>query len=188
MNRNNVWILLVCLVFFSACARESNRADSPGTRLPGLGIALEIPENFLPMPEESLVELEAMTLAMAPFTAIPRYAYAEISGRAFLIISELILTDGINPGERPFDSIHAYKRNLKAHFGVEEITNETIVSNNITTLFLAMLLGDDSLLFKGLSYISPNRFVMIDLYILYDVSPDEALGLQNIFNSLRISL
>ena len=184
MNRNHIYILLACIILFSACAREDTGVIFPGTKLSGLGIALEIPENFLLMPEEALAELEVMTLAMAPFTAIPRYAYAEIYGRGVLIISELALIEGTNLGVHPFEHTQTYKKNLKAHFGVEEITNETIVSNNITTLFLAMLLGDDTLLFKGLSYISPNRFVMIDLYILYDVSPDEVLGLQNIFNSL----
>jgi len=185
MNRNCVCVLLVCLVFFFACTREGTETSPAGTAFPELGIALGIPENFLPMPEEALVELEAMLLGMPPFTALPRYAYAEETGKAVLIISELILMEGAELEEHPFDNISAYMRNLKAYFGVEEITNETIISNDIATLFLAMLLGDDSLLFKGLSYISPNRFLRIDLYILYDITPAEALGFQNIFNSLR---
>jgi len=187
MNRNHVYILLVGLVMLSGCARERPGVNSPGTRLPGLGVALEIPGNFLPMPDDMLAELDAMTLEMAPFTAIPRYAYAEAAGRALLIVSELVLIEGANPVGHPFDHIHTYKEHLKAHFGVQEITNETIVSDDIITLFLAMLLGDDSLLFKGLSYIAPNRFVMIDLYLLEDITPDEAFGFQNIFNSLRRS-
>jgi hypothetical protein len=152
-----------------------------------LGIALEIPENFQPISEELFSELELIVIEIEPFTRTIQHAFVESSGKGILIISELEFIEGVSPERHPLDYINIYKRNLAAHYGVEEIIGEEIHSNDITTVVLAMIFGDnDYSLFKGLSYVFPNRFFMIDLYVFNtNVTRDDAIGFQNVFNSLK---
>jgi len=152
-----------------------------------LGITLEIPKNFQPISEELFGELELIVIEIEPFTRTIQHAFVESSGKGILIISELEFIEGVSPERHPLDYINIYTRNLAIHYGVDEITGEEIHTNDINTVVLAMIFGDDDYsLFKGLSYVFPNRFFMIDLYIYNaTITRDDAIGFQNIFNSIR---
>ena len=191
MNRRYVCVLSICLVLFSGCLREKNKADSGSIKLPRLGVALQIPENFKPLPQNSFNDMEVprtTIIETEPFTVIPLYAYEDSSGKGIIIISELKFNEGFTPENYPMNNIFLYKRNLEKFFKVEELTSEEIHGKDITTVLLAMVFeGEDISLFKGLCYYYPERFFMIDLYAVNSkITPDDAFKLQNIFSSLGI--
>jgi hypothetical protein len=193
MYRRFLCVLCVCLAFFSACFLKKNTPDSGSTKLSGLGVAVKIPESFRPLPQSQLKDVQALgatTLDVEPFTVVPMYAYADQDGKGVIVISHLQFSEGAVPRRYPMDNIFIYQKNLEAYFGAGEISNEEINGQHITTILLAMIFqeGDDGIsLFKGLCYYYPEKFFMIDLYVVNsNVTFDDAAGFQNIFYSLSV--
>jgi hypothetical protein len=152
-----------------------------------------LPENFQPLPQEKLKEAEtlgATVLEVTPFTVIPQYAYIESSGKGIMVISELQFSEGVSPEKYPLDNIYIYQKNLEKHFASGEITSEEINGNEVTIVLMAMTFQegeDDIALFKGLCYVYPERFFMIDLYVFKDkVTGADAANYANVFYSLGI--
>jgi hypothetical protein len=187
--------LCVCLVFCFGCSGRKNAAgiDERGmVRLDKVGVSLQLPKGFQPVPEDRLGDLERVgvtVLPVQPFTALPRYGYADKSGKALMIVSELQFSEGVTPRKYPMDNLFIYRNNLAAWFDVDEIQHEEIEGGGITTLLLAMSFteGEDTIsLFKGLCYAYPQRFCMIDLYVINSrAGPEDAAGFQNMFYSIQ---
>jgi len=193
MYRGYICFLCFCLIFLSGCFLKKKEADTGSVQLSGLGVTFKLPENFQPLPKDKLAGMEALgatALEVEPFTVVPLYAYAESSGKAVLVISELKFNEGGEPEKYPLDTVYIYKKNLEAHFEVDEISHEEINGQEITTVLLAMSFdGEDGgvSLFKGLCYKYPDRFFMVDLYVTNSkITSKDAFGYQNIFNSLGI--
>jgi hypothetical protein len=192
MYRGYISLLCFCLLF-SGCFLKKKEAETSSVQLPKLGVAFKLPENFQPLPKDKFGDMEALGATLVevePFTVTPLYAYAEQSGKGILVISELQFSEGSEPEKYPLDNIYMYKKNLEAHFNVEEIKHEEINGKDVTTVLLAMLFEDEEggiSLFKGLSYKYPDQFFMIDLYVANSkAASQDAFGFQNIFNSLSI--
>jgi len=192
MYRRFLYFLCVCLALFSGCFLRKNTSDSGSTKLSELGIALKIPESFQPLPQIQLKDIEtlgATTLDVQPFTVTPKYVYAD-QDKGVLVISQLQFSEDAVPRRYPMDNIFIYKKNLEAYFGAGEITSEEIDDQHITTVLLGMMFQegeDDISLFKGLCYYYPDKFFMIDLYVVNSkVTTDDASGFQNIFYSLSV--
>jgi len=187
------YLPIICLLLFSGCFLKKKAADTGVEKISGLGVAFKLPENFKPLPKDKLGDLKDLgytVLDVEPFTVAPLCAYAESSGKGILAVSELKFNEGHEPEKYPLDSVYIYKKNLEARLNVEEISHEEINGDNITTVLLAMSFEDeagDISLFKGLSYKYPDRYFMIDLYVINSkVDSKDAFGLQNVFNSLSI--
>jgi hypothetical protein len=187
------YLPLVCLLLLSGCFLKKKEAGTGVVKLSGLSVTMKLPENFQPLPKDKLgdmAELGTTVIEAEPFTVTPLYAYFESSGKGILVVSELKFSEGSEPEKYPLDSVYIYKKNLEAHFGVEEISHEEINGKDITTVLLAMEFEDENggiSLFKGLSYKYPNQFFMIDLYVTNSkVTSKDAFGFQNVFNSLGI--
>jgi len=172
---------------------KKSLSDSSTVKFDKFGVAMKLPENFQPLPKDKLGETNAMVFTVIdaePFSVTPLYAFFESSGKGILVVSELKFNEGTGPEKYPLDSLYIYKKNIAAHFNVEEISHEEINGKDITTVLLAMLFeeeGGDISLFKGLSYKYPDRFFMIDLYVTNSkVTPKDAFGFQNVYNSLSI--
>ena len=188
------WRLGLLCVWAALCACPGSKDSAGGSvRLDKLGVSLKIPGDFQPVPENKLADMEkagVTVLPVEPFTVIPRYGYAHGSGKGIIIISELRFGEGVTPQKYPMDNIFIYRNNLAAWFGVDEINNEDIQSGDITTVLLAMTFtegGDDISLFKGLCYIYPRRFFMIDLYVFNSrITAADAAGFQNMFYSIGL--
>jgi hypothetical protein len=181
---------LVSLILFSGCFNKRNipRVEE----LSKLGILINIPENFQELSEEMFSNIDILMLTMLevePFSVNPLYAYAENTGKGLIIISELKLQENFTPEVNPLNNFYTYKRNLENHLTIEEIGSEEI-GGDITTLLLAIVFqedGDDVFLFKGLSYIYPNHFYKIDLYVIYnEITEKDALDFINMFGSMRV--
>lgn len=186
MKHRCMCLLVMCLILFPCCRKKAETV-SGGVQLPRLGITFKIPPNFMPLPADQLGEIGAMSADVDPFAATPRYAYADSSGKGILVISELEINEGIESEKYPLDTIYMYKKNLESYYDVPEIASEEINSNDITTVILAMMFDEELSLFKGLCYKYPDRFFMLDLYVVNSqVTKDDAFGFQNIFNSLGI--
>jgi hypothetical protein len=193
MYRGYVCVLCACLIFFSGCFLRKNPADSGVTKLPQLGITLKLPENYQPLPAEQLEiagTLGATILDVEPFAVIPRYAYAESSGKGILVVSQLQFRAGYEPEKYPMDNIYIYQKNLETYLASGEVRGDEIDGKDVTTVLMAMMLeedGDDIALIKGLSYVYPDRFFMIDLYAIKNKnSIDDASNYMNTFLSLGI--
>jgi len=167
-----ICVLCACLIFFSGCFFKKNPADSGATKLPQLGITLKLPKNYQPLSAEQLESVEtlgATTLDVEPFAVVPHYAYAESSGKGIMVVSQLQFREDAEPEKYPMDNIYIYQKNLETYFASGEITSEEIGGKDVTTVLMAMMLeedGDDIALLKGLSYVYPDRFFMIDLYAI----------------------
>ena len=186
-------ILCVFLTFLSGCFLKKDKADSGLEKLPKLGVAMKIPENFSAVPREILDNIEtlgAMTLTVQPFNVNPLYAYMNNSGNGMIVISELKFMEDASVERFAMNNIYAYKKNLEERFASGEISSEEMGNDDISTILLAMVFQEDSddiFLFKGLSYIYPNRYFMIDLYVVNrDIAESDALEYMNMFNSLSI--
>jgi len=193
MYRGYICALCACLLFFSGCFLKKNPTDSGVTKLPQLGITLKLPENYQPLPTEQLETVEtlgATILDVEPFAAIPRYAYVEQSGKGILVVSELKFRENAEPEKYPMDNIYIYQKNLETYFASGEISSDEIGGNDVTTVLMAMMLeedGDDIALLKGLSYVYPDRFFMIDLYAIKSKNTvNDASNYMNTFLSLGI--
>ena len=193
MYRVCIGILCACLTLLSGCFLKKKPTDSGVTKLPQLGITLKLPENFQPLSTEQLENvgmLGATALDVDPFVVIPLYAYVEQSGKGMLVASELKFRGDHDPEKYPMDNIYIYQKNLETYFASGEISSEEIGGNNVTTVLMAMMLeedGDDIALIKGLTYVYPNRFFMIDLYAIKDKnSTEDASNYMNTFLSLGI--
>jgi len=167
--------------------------DSGVIKLPQLGITLKLPKNYQPLPPEQLenVEMFGMTVVeVEPFAVVPCYAYAENSGKGIMVVSQLQFREGHEPEKYPMDNIYIYRKNLETYFASGEITSDEIGSKDVTTILMAMMLeedGDDIALLKGLSYVYPDRFFMIDLYAIKNKnSVTDASNYMNTFLSLGI--
>jgi hypothetical protein len=154
---------------------------------------MKLPENFQPLPQETFKDIEtlgATILEVNPFTVIPQYAYVDTSGKGIMVISELQFSEGISPEKYPMDNIFIYQKNLETHFASGEITSEELGGHDVTTVLMAMMFqeeGDDIALFKGLCYVYPSCFFMIDLYVIKDkVTTIDATHYVNIFSSLGV--
>ena len=185
--------MCACLLFFPGCFLKKTPTDSGVTKLPQLGITLKLPENFQPLPTEQLESvgmLGATTLDVEPFAVIPHYAYLESSGKGIMVVSQLQFRENAEPEKYPMDNIYIYQKNLETYFASGEISSEEIGDKDVTTVLMAMMLeedGDDIALIKGLSYVYPDRFFMIDLYAVKDKnSVDDASSYMNTFLSLGI--
>ena len=183
-----------CLIIFSGCLQKKKaegNVTAVTVQLPNLGIAVQIPENYLQMSREQMDETEmpaTTVLDVEPFIVSPQYAFREKTGKGLIIVSSLGFIEGATPGKYPMDNIFIYKKNLEAYFAAGEITHEEIPGEDITTILLAVLLqeGDlDIYLFKGLSYCRPDMFFMIDLYYSAAITDEDAIAFQNVFNSYR---
>jgi hypothetical protein len=134
--------------------------------------------------------LPATIIKAEPFTVIPRYAYAESSGKGFIVISELKFNEGVTAEKYPLNSIFMYQKNLEKYFDTGEISSEEIDGKDISTILMAMMFEEESediALFKGLSYVYPDRFFMIDLYVIRGKAViDDASGYINLFYSMEI--
>ena len=194
MYRRYICVLCACLLLFSGCfLRKKDAVDSGLTKLPQLGIALKLPENYQPLPPEQLKNLEmlgATALDVEPFAVVPHYAYAESSGKGIMVVSQLQFRENAEPEKYPMDNIYIYQKNLETHFASGKIRSDEIGSKDVTTVLMAMMLeedGDDIALLKGLSYVYPDRFFMIDLYAVKKAnSIDDASNYMNTFLSLGI--
>jgi hypothetical protein len=197
---------------FPGCfLKKRNAADSGVTKLPQLGITLKLPENYQPLTSEQiksvdmfgateadvqeyltdLVEmLGATALDVEPFAVIPHYVYAEQSGKGILVVSELQFRENAEPEKYPMDNIYIYQKNLETYFASGEITTDEIGGKDVTTVLMVMMLeedGDDIALLKGLSYVYPDRFFMMDLYAIKDQNTvSDASNYMNAFLSLGI--
>jgi len=184
---------LCALVLFSGCFLKKKSADSSIEKLPKLGVTLKLPENYQPLsPEqlESVKMLGATVVDVEPFTVIPHYAYAESSGKGIMVISQLQFNKDAEPEKYPMDNIYMYQKNLETHFASGEISSDEIGGNDVTTVLLAMMLeedGDEIALIKGLSYVYPDRFFMIDIYAIKDKNTvEDASSYMNTFLSLGV--
>ena len=187
-------ILCLCLIFLSGCFLRKKSIENPGVeKLPSLGVTLRLPDNFQALPQEQLSNmgmLGATVLEVEPFNVIPQYAYAEQSGKGIMVVSELQFRQGIDPEKYPLDNLFMYQKNLGAFLGSDEITSQEISSANVTTVLMIMMLdegGEDIALLKGLSFVYPNRFFMIDLYAVVDRNTvNDGSDYANTFYSLDI--
>jgi len=193
MYRGYICALCACLIFFPGCFLKKKSADSDVTKLPQLGVTLKLPENYQPLPPEQLESLEmlgATVIDVEPFTVVPRYAYAESSGKGIMVVSQLQFREDAESEKYPLDNIYIYQKNLETYFDSGEINSEEIGGNDVTTVLMAMMLeedGDDIALLKGLSYVYPDRFFMIDLYAVKDKNTaNDASSYMNTFLSLGI--
>jgi hypothetical protein len=193
MRRILAFTLSVCVMVFPGCFAKKSSHDSAYEKLPKLGVVVKIPESFTALSQaqmENASLLKTTTLELEPFNVIPLYAYTDTSGKGLIIISELPFMENITPERFPMSNIYNYKKNIEDYFGSEEISSEEMGGNDISTVLLAMSFnedGDDVFLFKGLNYIYPNRFFMIDLYVINkDITQEDAMGFINMFNSLGI--
>ena len=193
MYHGYICALCACLILFSGCFLRKNPTDSGVTKLPKLGITLKLPENYQPLTTEQLEivkTLGATVLDVEPFAVIPHYAYVEQSGKGILVASELKFREGREPEKYPMDNIYIYQKNLETYFASGEISSEEIGGNSVTTVLIAMMLKegeDDIALIKGLSYVYPDRFFMIDLYAVKDKNTvNDASNYMNTFLSLGI--
>jgi hypothetical protein len=80
----------------TACNR-TKQAETPPTpaKLSKIGISLNIPKNFEPLPPEELEDIGkigATIVPAEPFKVIPQYSYREASDKGVLIISGLQFT------------------------------------------------------------------------------------------------
>jgi len=192
MHYRSLCTLCACLALFSGCFLKKKPVDAGVTKLSQLGISLKIPENFLPLPREQLQNLEmlgATVLDVDPFTVIPQYAYAEQTGKGIMVVSQLQFSEGVEPEKYPLNNIFIYKKNLETYFS-GEISSEEISGNDVTTVLMVMILQedeDDIAFIKGLSYVYPDRFFMIDVYAVKDKNTvDDASNYMNTFLSLGI--
>jgi hypothetical protein len=132
----------------------------------------------------------ATVLDVEPFTVNPLYSYADNSGKAVIIVSELKFRDGIAPEKFALNNLYSYKKNLETFFNAGEITSEEMGSADITTVLLAMVFQEDDneiFLFQGLNFIYPNLYFMIDLYVINrEISHNDAAGYTNLFNTLTV--
>jgi len=194
MYRVCIGFLCAGVLLFSGCFLKKSESSN-NEKLSKLGVVVKIPKNYKLQPQEKLSSISetgggATLVEVEPFLANPLYIYAEDSGKGVIIISELKFMEGFEPDKLPMNNIYNYKKNLDAFFGAGEIGSEEIDNNEITTLLLAMMLqedGDDIYLFKGLNYLYPGRFFMIDLYITNnDVTMEDAAEYMTMYNSLGI--
>jgi len=188
-----ICVLCACLILFSGCFLKKNSADSGVTKLPQLGITLKLPENFQPLPPEqfeSVKMLGATVIDVEPFAVVPHYAYAEQSGKGILVVSQLQFREDAEPEKYPMDNIYIYQKNMETFFASGEISNEEISSKDVTTVIMVMMLeedGTDIALIKGLSFVYPDRFFMIDIYAVKEKnSVDDGSSYMNTFLSLGI--
>jgi len=188
-----ICVLCACLIFFPGCFLKKKPADSGVTKLPQLGVTLKLPENFQPLPPEQFESLEtlgATVLNVEPFAVVPRYAYVEQSGKGIMVVSQLQFLENVEPEKYPMDNIYIYQKNLETYFASGEIDSNEIGGKDVTTVLMAMMLeedGDDIALLKGLSYVYPDRFFMIDIYAVKDKnSVEDASNYMNTFFSLGI--
>jgi hypothetical protein len=186
-------LLCVCLTLFSGCFLKKNAVDSGSVKLAKFGVTMKLPENFQPLPKEGFKDigtLRATVLEVNPFTVIPQYAYIDSSGKAVMVVSELQFSEENRPEKYPMDNIYIYQKNLETHFASGKITSEELNGQDVTTVLMAMMFqedGKDIALFKGLCYVYPNCFFMIDLYVQKDeVTSVDASSYVNAFNSLGV--
>jgi len=193
MYRRFIFILCICSALFSACSSKKNSVAPNTERLSKLGVSMKLPENFTALPQELLENIQTMgatVLDVEPFNVTPLYSYADNSGKAVIIVSELKFRDGTAPEKFALNNLYNYKKNLETFFNAGEITGEEMGSADITTVLLAMVFqedGNDIFLFKGLNFIYPNLYFMIDLYVINrEISHDDAVGYTNLFNTLTV--
>jgi hypothetical protein len=185
-------LLCMCLAFFPGCFLKKKAVDSGSIKLAKFGVTIKLPENFQPLPNETIKHMDtlgATVLEVNPFTVIPQYAYIDSSGKGIMVVSELQFSEGISPEEYPMDNIYIYQKNLETYFASGEITSEELGGHDVTTVLMAMMFqedGEDIALFKGLCYVYPGCFFMIDLYVFKEkVTGIDAPNYANIFYSLE---
>jgi len=193
MNKRYIYFFCIFLIFFSGCSAKKNNTDPRVEKLSKLGVVMKLPENFIVLPQEVFVNLESLkstVLDVEPFTVNPIYAYADNSGKGIIIVSELKFMDGIEPERFAMNNLYTYRKNLEDYLAAGEITSEEMGNDDITTVLLAMVFNeddDDIFLFKGLNYIYPNLYFMLDLYVIdKEITESDALGYIDMFNSLSI--
>ena len=193
MHRIYFFLLCVCIVFFSGCFSKKNTADSSIKKLPTLGVTVKIPENFQALPQEQLSDIKipkTTKIDVEPFIVDPLYVYTDSSGKGLIIISELKFMEGLTPERFPMNNVYTYRKNMENYFASGEISGGEIGNDDITTVLLTMVLeedGSDFYLLKGLSYIYPNRFFMIDLYVMDKmITEADVSSYINMFDSLRL--
>jgi len=187
-------VLCVCLALLSGCfLKKKDAVDSGVTKLPKLGITLKLPKNYQPLPpeqHESVKMLGATVLDVEPFTVIPHYVYVEKTGKGIMVVSELQFREDAESEKYPMDNIYIYQKNLGMYFASGEISSDEIGGKDVTTVLLAMILeedGEEIALIKGLSYVYPNRFFMIDLYAIKEKNTiEDATSYMDTFISLGI--
>jgi hypothetical protein len=185
--------LLCCTFFCAACTskKTGESADAPA-QLAKFGVTLKIPRGFEPLPQEQMRNIEALKATIIqtePFTVIPRYAYADSSGKGMLVISELAFTEPDKAALYPMENLYRYQKSLETYFGAGEITYEEI-SGDISVVLLGMEFneGESAVsLFKGLCFKYPELFFMVDLYLLNkELRVEDAAAYQNMFSSIGI--
>jgi len=193
MRRAFFYILIICLTLFSGCFSKKNKEIPGNIKLPKLGITFKLPESFQQLPKEQIDNMEmlgATILDLYPFTVIPYYAYAETSGKAILVVSELKFKEGAIIAKYPLDNIYIYKEKLEDYFASGEISYEEMGDDKVSTVLLAMILdedGKDIALFKGLCHTYPYNYFMLDLYVVKDKADSaDAQDYIKIFSSLGI--
>jgi len=192
MYKKFIFIAFICSALFSACSSKKNNAAPNEERLSKLGVSIKLPENFTALPQEFLEEIQTMgatVLDVDPFIVNPLYSYADNSGKGVIVVSELKFKDGITPEKFALNNLYNYKNNLENYFKSGEITSEEMGNADINTILLAMVFQEeeDIFLFKGLNFVYPNLFFMIDLYVIdMEISHDEAVGYIALFNTLNV--
>jgi len=187
-------VLCACLALLSGCFLKKKEAADPGlTKLPNLGVSLKLPENYQPLSLEQLESVNMLgvtVLDVPPFTVVPQYAYAESSGKGIMVISQLQFRADAEPEKYPMDNIYIYQKNLETFFASGQINSDEINGNNVTTILMAMMLeeeGDDIALLKGLSFVYPDRYFMIDVYAVFDKNTaEDGSNYMNAFYSLGV--
>jgi len=193
MYKRFIFILCACTVLFSACFSKKDKAGPNVEKLPKLGVSIKLPENFTALPQELLKDIQTMgatVLDVEPFTVNPLYSYADNSGKGIIIVSELKFKDDVTPEKFPLNNLYNYKNNLENYFNAGKISSEEMGNADITTVLLAMVFqedDDDIFLFKGLNFVYPNLFFMIDLYVINkEVSQSEAVEYTALFTTLDV--
>jgi len=187
-------VLFICLTFLTGCfLKKRDAVDSSVTKLPALGITIKLPQNFQPLPAEQLESVKmlgATVVDVEPFTVIPHYAYAESSGKGIMVVSQLQFRGDIEPEKYPMDNLYIYRKNLETHFASGDINSNELGGKDVTTILLAMMLeedGDEIALMKGLSYVYPDRFFMVDIYAIKGKNTvEDGSNYMNTFLSLGI--
>jgi hypothetical protein len=196
MNIRTVVFLIMCVLVLGSCTKKKENdqdSDTQKLKLPRFGVSLVLPDGFVPLSKDELVEIGQNPItvpAVEPFTVSPLQGFRERESEATLTISALEFTDTGAKSGNSMSYIYDYQKNLEAYFGVEEISSEEIGGREISLLLMAMIFeeeGGNYALIKGLCYKYPTHFFVIDLYARQDlVTIEEAQGYRNMFLSLDI--
>jgi hypothetical protein len=192
--RRGLFLCLLCVIIGVSCSSKSSgdSAEAP-FKVTSLGITLKIPKGFEPLSPEQMQDIDtigATVTPVEPFTVFPLHGFLNSSGKGVLVVSELQFIEPDKADTYPMDNLYKYQKNLETFFNAGEISNEEQSGDNISLILMGMMFneeGQDISLFKGLCYKYPERFFMIDLYVINaHTTPEDASAYQNMFYSIGV--